>query len=152
MPDVVSGADYVAEVLCELIPCEGTVVHVFDLGRREFVVVRARGPAAREALMYRTPDSDPLVHEVMRRGSMVSNGAPPTRASAFELLGVNAKIVLSSSVKLGGRYLGLIELANPRGGTPFHEGEINAVEYVCEQFAAFVASRPVVLEADTVLA
>jgi hypothetical protein len=151
MPDITSGADYVLNVLFEFIPCEGMLVHVFDLGRREFVVVRAHGPSTRDALLYRTPDTDPLVVDVMRRRSIVMNGLAPRHSGAFERLGVQAKQVLSGAARQGGRYLGLIELANPLGGAPFHEGEKNALEYVCEQFADFVASRPLVLDEDIVL-
>jgi len=151
MADIVSGADFVLNVLYDLIPCEAMLVHVFDLGRREFVVVRAHGPNFREALLFRTPDSDPLVLQVMRQRSIVSNGAPSLRSGAFERQGVHPAQVLSGSARQGGRYLGFIELANPQGGTPFHEGEAHALEYVCEQFAAFVAARPVVLDEDLVL-
>jgi hypothetical protein len=150
MPDIVSGADFVVRVLGDLIPCEATLVHVFDLGRREFVVVRARGPHAAKAVMFRTPDTDPLVIEVMRRPSMAANGKAPTHSGAFDALGVEPRQVMVRGARQGGRYLGLIELGNPQGGSPFHEGEVNALEYVCEQFAEFVASRPVVLEEDVV--
>lgn len=151
MGDLPSGADYVLNVLFELIPCEGMLVHVFDLARREFVVVRAHGPSMRKALLFRTPDSDPVVVAVMRQRSVVSNGLTPLHSAAFERLGVQAKQVLSAAARQGGRYLGLIEIANPSGGAPFHEGEKHALEYVCEQFAEFVAARPLILDEDIVL-
>jgi hypothetical protein len=151
MVDLVSGADFVVRVLSEMIPCEGTVVHAFDLAKHEFVVIRARGPKQRDALLHRTPDDDPLVHAIMRARSLSTNGSSPTRSGAFEKLGVEPRAVLAGAARQGGRYLGLIELANPQGGTPFHEGEVNALEYVCEQFAEFVSQRPVVLDPDVVL-
>ena len=149
--DLVSGADFVARTLADVIPCEAIAVHAFDLGRREFVVVRARHPNARKALLHRTSDVDPVVREIMRHRSLISNGASPLRSGAFAKLGVEVKTALTGSVRHGGRYLGLIELVNPAGGTPFHEGEASALEYVCEQFADFVASRPIVLDPDVVL-
>jgi len=151
MVDLMSGADFLVRVLAELIPCEGIVVHAFDLARHEFVVVRARGPHVREALLFRTPDDDPLVHEIMKKRSIASNGSAPVRSGAFEKLGVETRFALCGAARQGGRYLGLVELANPLGDTPFHEGEVNAFEYVCEQFAEFVAQRPVVLDPDVVL-
>lgn len=151
MMDLVSGADFVVRVLSELIPCEGTVVHAFDLAKHEFVVIRARGPKQRDALLHRTSDADPLVHAVMRRRSLATNGSSPTHSGAFEKLGVEPRAVLAGAARQGGRYLGIIELANPQGGAPFHEGEANALEYVCEQFAEFVSQRPVVLDPDVVL-
>jgi hypothetical protein len=149
--DLVSGADFVARTLADVIPCEAIAVHAFDLGRREFVVVRVRHPSARKALLHRTSDADPIVREIMRHRSVISNGASPLRSGVFAKLGVEVKTALTGSVRQGGRYLGLIELVNPAGGTPFHEGEASALEYVCEQFADFVASRPIVLDADVVL-
>jgi hypothetical protein len=149
--DLVSGADFVVRVLAELIPCEGTVVHAFDLAKHEFVVIRARGPRQRDALLHRTSDVDPVVHAIMRTRSLATNGSSPTRSGAFEKLGVEPRAVLAGAARQGGRYLGIIELANPQGGTPFHEGEANALEYVCEQFAEFVSQRPVVLDPDVVL-
>ncbi|HTQ07944.1 MAG TPA: hypothetical protein VMI54_29025 [Polyangiaceae bacterium] len=151
MGDIPSGADYVLNVLFDLIPCEAMLVHVFDLARREFVVVRAHGPSMRKALLFRTPDTDPVVTSVMRQRSVVSNGAAPVHSAAFDRLGVQAKQILSGAARQGGRYLGLIEIANPVGGAPFHDGEKHALEYVCEQFAEFVASRPLVLDEDIVL-
>lgn len=151
MGDIPSGADYVLNVLFDLIPCEAMLVHVFDLARREFVVVRAHGPSMRKALLFRTPDNDPIAVQVMRERSVVSNGAAPVHSAAFDRLGVEAKQVLSAAARQGGRYLGFIELANPAGGAPFHDGEKHALEYVCEQFAEFVASRPLVLDEDIVL-
>jgi len=155
MADLVSGAEFVLHVLRELIPCDGILVHVFDLGKREFVVVRAHGPNARGALLHRTADNEPLVRGVMsRRGALILDGAPtstPPVSSSLSKLGIQPTAVLCGAARLGGRYLGLIELANPAGGQPFHEGEANALDYVCEQFAEFVASRPVVLDADVVV-
>ena len=154
MADMVSGAEFVLRVLRELIPCEGIVIHVFDLGKREFVVVRAHGPNARAALLHRTPGDEPLVRSIMaRRGATILDGAPnrPPASSSLTKLGIEPRAVLCGAARLGGRYLGLIELANPQGGQPFHDGEANALDYVCEQFAEFVASRPVVLDADVVV-
>jgi hypothetical protein len=149
--DLISGADFVVRVLSEMIPCEGTVVHAFDLAKHEFVVIRAQGPRQRDALLHRTPDADPVVHAIMRTRSLLTNGSSPTRSGALEKLGVEPRAVLAGAARQGGRYLGIIELANPQGGAPFHQGEVNALEYVCEQFAEFVSQRPVVLDPDVVL-
>ncbi|MEO7034662.1 MAG: hypothetical protein ABI548_12205 [Polyangiaceae bacterium] len=55
---------------------------------------------------------------------------------------------LCGPVKQGGRYLGLTELVNPVGDTPFHQSELNALDYICEQFAEFLSNKPIVLSAD----
>ena len=43
------------------------------------------------------------------------------------------------------------EPEQPIGDAPVHETEINALDYVCEQFAEFLANRPIVLDADMIL-
>ena len=43
------------------------------------------------------------------------------------------------------------DILNPLGATPFHQGEINALDYICEQFAEFLANRPIVLDADLIV-
>ena len=155
MADLISGAEFIVQVLGELIPCEAVAVHVYDLGKREFVLVRAHGPKARDALLHRTADDEPLVRDIMsRRSATILDGAPansPPVSSSLSKLGIQPRAVLCGAARLGGRYLGLIELANPHGSEPFHANEANALDYVCEQFAEFVASRPIVLDADVVI-
>jgi hypothetical protein len=155
MPDLVSGASFVLKTLRDLLPCEGTLIHVFDIDRSEFAVVRAYGPNAAETLLFRTPGSDPLMSEVMRHNGALSiadvTADPRFANGAMARLGVSPRSVLCGAARQGGRYLGMIELANPSGGTPFQENEQSALEYLCAQFAELVANRPVVLEPEIVL-
>lgn len=150
--DIAQGSDFVLNVLEEIIPSEISLIHVFDINTRNFVVVRARGPGTEKVMMRATPDSDSQIVELMRRDRALAhrpNGQ--SEHGCWGLLGNGVSEVLSGAVRQGGRYLGLVELANPLGGTPFHESEINAFDYICAQFADFVASRPIVLEADVIL-
>jgi GAF domain-containing protein len=155
MPDLAAGAEYVLHALQRVVPSEGALVHVFDINARQFVVVRAAGPHAGELLLLRTPDTFPLFRDALRRSrSIVFREIPEDdryRGGRFEALGVHVKLALCGPVQLGGRYLGIVELVNPLGGTAFHEGEVNAIDYICHQFAEFVASRPMVLDADAVV-
>jgi hypothetical protein len=155
MPDIVTGAEYVLNVLSRVLPCQGVLVHVFDINTRQFVVVRAIGPGAREVLLHRTPDTFPLFREAFRRARALSFPAASNeeayRNGRFERLGVAVNVALCGAVQQGGRYLGILELVNPVGGEPFHDSELNAVDYICEQFADFVASRPIVLDDDAVV-
>jgi hypothetical protein len=154
MPDIVAGAEYVISVLARVMPSEGTLVHVFDINTRQFVVVRALGPNGAQVLLERTPDTFPLFREAFRRGRSLSFAsiAPEDGFDGrWERLGVAVRAAICGPVKHGGRYLGVIELANPAGGGPFHDSEVNAVDYICEQFADFVASRPIVLDDDAVV-
>lgn len=153
--DVVSGAQFVLGIAQQMLPSSGIIVHVFDINTRHFVVVRAAGPNAAKVLLHRTSDKEPLFVEAMRRTRTlrVDDASKDGRFAAgrWQTLGVEPTSVLFGPVQQGGRYLGVIELANPDGDTPYHEGESNALDYICEQFAEFVAARPIVVDADVVI-
>lgn len=153
--DVAEGAEFVLSVLDELLPCEGVLIHVFDINTGHFVVVRAKGPNAASSLLQRMSDQDPLVRSVMRstHAMSVKNATDDARFGGprWQALGVTPRAALCGGVQLGGRYLGLIELANPLGDVPFHQSELNALDYICEQFAAFLSKKPIVLSADVIL-
>jgi hypothetical protein len=53
---------------------------------------------------------------------------------------------------MGGRTLGLLELANPRDGGAFEAADGNALTYIAKQFAEFLDSHGVLLDPDAVLA
>ena len=153
--DIVTGAEFVLSVLAEVIPCEYALVSVFNINTRKFVVVRAQGPGAERSILHATPDNDGSVVEVMRRGgarAFKATGDARFSGGRFGAFKYPLEQLLCGPVRQGGRYLGLIELGNPLGGKPFHDSEINALDYICEQFADFVASRPVVLDPDVILA
>jgi GAF domain-containing protein len=155
MPDMVGGADYVLGVMLRVMPSEGMLIHVFDINTRQFVVVRAAGPTSRGVLLHRTPDTFRLFRDVFRRSSALAIADASADANfqggRWERLGVTVKSALCGAVKQGGRYLGVIELANAAGGTPFQVSEVNALDYICGQFAEFVASKPLVIDDDAVL-
>jgi GAF domain-containing protein len=155
MQGVAEGAEFVLAAVDSVVPCDGVLIHVFDINARQFVVVRAKGPGAMQVLLHRTPDSEPFIDGIMRRpGSIAIHDAQKdTRVLGprWEALGITPKRALCGPVRQGGRYLGLLEVANPLGDAPFHQNEQNALDYVCEQFAEFLVNRPIVLEADVIL-
>jgi GAF domain-containing protein len=152
---VADGSEFVLGAVESVVPCEGVLIHVFDINKRQFVVVRAKGPGAGQTVLHATPDGDEFFAGVMRRpGSVVIHDTARdgrVLGARWEALGVKPTRALCGPVRLGGRYLGLVEVANPLGDAPFHQTEQNAIDYVCEQFAQFLANRPIVLEADVVL-
>jgi hypothetical protein len=149
MPDVASGAEFLLATLSQVIPAEAVLIHVFDINTRHFVVVSAKSPTSESVLSYRTPDQDPFFAHVMRHvGALVlpdTASDPRFAGGRWDLCGAHPRSVLCGAVRQGGRYLGLVEIANPEGDTPFQQGEVYALDYVCEQFADFLASRPIVL-------
>ena len=153
--DVAEGSEFVLSVLNELLPCEGVLIHVFDINTGHFVVVRAKGPQANAVLLQRMSDQDPLVRSVMRSTHAISVKDAQRRRALHRpaLAGARRapRAALCGGVQLSGRYLGLIEVANPHGDAPFHQSELNALDYICEQFAEFLSKKPIVLSADVVL-
>jgi hypothetical protein len=154
LTDIAQGSDFVMAIIRAILPSEAVTIHVFDIDSSNFVVVRA-SPAVPDVLLLRMPDDDPLLRDVMARQGCArfDHAADDLRfeSKLWTVLGVTPRQVLVGPVKHGGRYLGLIQVVNPSGGTPFHDAEANALEYLCKRFADFIASRPVVLEADTVI-
>jgi GAF domain-containing protein len=155
MPDMVSGAEFVQNVLSQTLPCDGMLIHVFDINKREFIVIRASGPNARDALLHITSDPDPRFSQFMRSPGVfkLDTALDDERFSGgrWQKVGVPVETVLVGGVKQGGRYLGVIELANPMGGEPFSDGEVNALDYICGQFADFLVNRPIITDRDVVI-
>jgi GAF domain-containing protein len=155
MRGVADGAEFMLAAVESIVPCDGVLIHVFDINTRQFVVVRAKGPGTMQVLLHRTPDTDPFFNAVMRRpGSVAIHDVasdPRVLGPRWDTLGVKPVRALCGPVRQGGRYLGLLEVVNPLGDAPFHQTEQNAIDYICEQFAEFLVNRPIVLEADVIL-
>ena len=155
MRDMVTGVEFVLGILTKLLPSQVALIHVFDINARAFVVVRAKGPGSHTLVLHRTEDQNPFFQTAMRRSvsTRIDDARGDDRFAAGRWSKVDCQIeaALFGPVNQGGRYLGAIELANPEGGGPFFESEAHALDYICEQFAEFLASRPLVLEDDVVL-
>jgi GAF domain-containing protein len=66
-------------------------------------------------------------------------------------IGVVPRSLICAPVTKGGRYLGLIELANPHDGRSFRESDGHALTYIGQQFGDFLADRGVMLDPDAVV-
>jgi GAF domain-containing protein len=128
------------------------MAHLYDIDRREFVVVFARGPGAMAVRGLRTSDADPLAAEAMRTpGAVMLRDGDDPRAGGrrWELLRAVAEAPIVSiacaRVAQAGRFLGMIELANLEGGGAFAEGDEHALAYMAERFTEYVAAHGVVL-------
>jgi GAF domain-containing protein len=152
-PDLVSGTDLALVTLWEVVPCAGTLIHVYDIDHGGFVVVRAAGPDRRGVLLHRTPEDDPVLAAALRSGRAVRADGPGDRPARerWAKLGVNPEHTLSAGIQKDARLLGAIELANPITPEPFTPAEENALLYLCEHLADFIAQRPLVLDDDVVI-
>jgi hypothetical protein len=64
----------------------------------------------------------------------------------WRAIGVELTSLVCAPIELSGRYLGLLELADPLDGQAFNEGDGNALTYIGQQFAEFVAARGVIVD------
>ncbi|APR83724.1 DNA-binding protein HU [Minicystis rosea] len=150
--DALEGAEFVLTLALEKLPSELGVVSLFDMNKREFVIVRQSG--GKSALNARQPERAPLAFQAMRkqRAIVVSDkeGAAKAMDDRFRTIGVEIKSLIVAPVELGGRFLGLIEIANPLDGGAFTEGDGNALTYIGQQFAEFVAQHGVIVDAAAI--
>jgi hypothetical protein len=147
--DSLEGAEFVLQLTLEKLPSEVGVVSLFDMNTREFVVVRQSG-GPRSALCARQPEKAPLALSAMRRRHAIvvadREGAERAMDDRWRAIGVELKSLVCAPIELSGRYLGLLEVANPVDGKAFNEGDGNALTYIGQQFAEFVASRGVIVD------
>ncbi|KYF52013.1 hypothetical protein BE08_06635, partial [Sorangium cellulosum] len=154
LQDTLAGADFILALTVEKIPCAIGLVSLFDINRREFVVVRQHG--GKSALLARLSERAPLALAAMRsrRAVVVPDAASDERVTddRWKATGVELRSVVCAPVEIAGRYLGLLEIANPLDGKPFSESDGNALTYIGQQFAEFVGARGVVTEPGLVTA
>jgi GAF domain len=153
--DTVDGGDFCLALAMTKLPSLAGIVQLYDIDRREFVVTNTRGEGAGKLLLRRFPESDPLLAAAMRKRSAVvvpdALQSEATSSERYATIG-GARSLIVAPVMLSGRFLGAIELLNPIDGEPFTESDGNAVTYIAEQFAEFVASRGVVTDPERISA
>ncbi len=142
--DPISGGDLCLTIATEAIPSRAGIVHLYDMGRREFVVASTSGEAIKRLTSRRHPESDAMLSRAMRSPealviASLADDEMPVAPRYVELGGVRSLVVARATVR--GRCFGAIELIDPLDGFPFTTVEGNAIAYIAQQFAEFVASR-----------
>ena len=152
--DALEGANFVLSLAVEKLPSAIGMVHFYDFPRRSLVTVRAIGPNASSLLLHVTSEKDPLAAEAMRRqrAIVIANAQYDARvhASRFAHFKTPLTSVVSAPIQHGGRFFGLIELANPLDEKPFTEADANAIGYMGEQLAEFLSERGIVLDPERI--
>jgi hypothetical protein len=152
--DSLSGAKFILSLILEKLPSDAGMVHFFDINTLEFVVVRAVGKGSGRVLLCRTPEKDLLVAPAFRlhRSVVVADAKEDARLTGarWGLLNMDVRSVVVAPVEQGGRFLGLIELVNPRDGGVFSEGDGHGLTYLGEQFAEFLAARGLLLDPERI--
>ena len=155
MENALQGADFVLALALEKLPSKVGLVSLFDINSREFVVVRQIG-GSRNGLLLRLPDSARLQRKAMKLSRAVAIPEVHTQRQMvdhrWEEIGVAPRSLLCVPVERHGRYLGLIELANPHDGLPYTDSDGKALTYIGEQYAEFLDKCGLVVDPDEVLA
>ena len=153
--DAVEGGDFCLALALEKLPAHTGIVHLYDIDKREFIITSTRGTITESLLLRRHAESDPLLSAAMRkRRTVVVPDAAQGDAVGLERYSAmgGAKSVMIAPVMQSGRFLGAIELVNPLDGAPWTEDDGNALSYIGEQYAEFVAARGVVTDPERITA
>ena len=149
--DAIDAAQFVLGLALEKLPSKVGFVSLFDIDRREYVVVHQVGGRASGVLLC-APQTMALASLAMKEKRAVLSDDPQTLNDPRWLAaGVKIRQVMCAPVQLRGRYLGLIEMADPYG-MPFGEAECNALTYIANQFAEFLVQSGVLLDPDVIVA
>lgn len=153
LPSIGAGAAFVLEMIEEHIPCDAALIHVLDIDAREFVVARALGPGSRDVLLSRTPAAGSRQEEALRRQVTLELDVASAgdRDTLWPTLGVDVARAVCAPVHQSSRDLGAIELGRLASRPAFSRGQLSALEYICDQFAEFIADRPLVVSPSSLL-
>jgi GAF domain-containing protein len=151
--DSVEAAAFTLRHAMENLAADAGVVHLYDINRREFVIVHAEGPGAAALRGLRTGDADPLAAEAMRtRGALIVPVAAfdprvsgQRWAALTEAAGKPISAIACVRAAQAGRFLGLIELTHLEGPGAFAAGDEHALAYIADRFTEFVAAHGVLL-------
>lgn len=161
LTDPLDGAEFALRVTLEALPSELAIVSFFSLDSREFVAVRVAGTAATPGLvdavlLARTQEKSPISHRAMRSNQAVvldsAAASALTEDPRWSQSQLSFRSAICTPVALGGRYLGLIEVANPLDGEPFTSADGNAMTYIGQQLAEFLGQRDTTIDPERVRA
>ncbi len=144
--DSIEGGDFCLQLALEKLPARVGLIWLYDIDRREFAIVSAQGAAAQGLVGRRLPETEPVLSSAMRKRRAVLLSPADIAEHAGPIGG--ATHVLLAPVMQAGRFLGAIEMADPIDGVPFSELDANAITYMAEQYAEFVAARGVILDRE----
>lgn len=149
--DVREGARFVGRLIEAKMQPAIALVHLYDINSRHFVVMSALGSRKEVLLEYATPDDDPLASEIMKSDEAIlvlDPASDPRLSRGRWRLAEPKKSVLCAPVAVDGRYLGLLEIADPTDGSEFTEEDRNVLTYIATAFAQYLNGKGVVLGGD----
>ncbi len=160
--DPLEGADFVLRVALDNIPSALAMISFFSFDSRDFVVVRAAGEnipplALQGVLLKRVGERAEIPLRAMRSQQTVvldeDRAADALAADPrWRAAGILPLHYMCAPVSLGGRYLGLLEIANPCDGVRFSDADGHALTYMGQQLAEFLGQRDLVLDPERITA
>ncbi len=144
--DSIEGGDFCLGLALEKLPSRIALIYLYDIDRREFVIVCASGQTPEGIIGKRFSENEVALSNAMRKRRAILL-APEEIAEHATMIG-GAKSMLLAPVMQAGRFLGAIEIADPADAAPFNELDANAISYMAEQYAEFVAARGVLLNRE----
>ncbi len=150
--DALVAARFCLSVVGELIPCRAAMVHLFDIERREFIVVDATGAHADDLRLTKQAANDPLLRVAMVAKTPLTWGRmPDTVTQHIDRLAPlgNVREILAAPILSGARWLGCIELVDPENGS-FGVGHENALAYVADGYARFLGEHGVIVDVGAI--
>ncbi len=157
--DTLEAADFALALVLDSIPSAVALCSFFDINTREMVVVRqAVSPAFTSlpnVLTLRASEFTPLIAKTMRAGRSLVVPASDcgifSEDARWRALGHTPRSAISTPVAAGGRYLGLIEVADPLDDAPFTEADGHALTYIGGQFSEYLAQREIDVTPERIL-
>ncbi|MBK8216952.1 MAG: hypothetical protein IPK71_24770 [Myxococcales bacterium] len=143
--DAIEGADFCLQLAQEVIPSRACFAHFFDLEKREFCLVRAKGEATDDLVGKRHLEAEPILSAAVKARKAMVRGSEDAMTARYTTIG-GAKSLVVAPVLVAGRTLAILEMVNPNDGAPYTQDEANAMTYIAEQFAEFLSSRGLVFD------
>ena len=143
--DAIEGADFCLQLAQEVIPSRACFAHFFDLEKREFCLVRAKGAATEDLVGKRHLEAEPILSAAVKARKAMVRGGEDAMTARYTTIG-GAKSLVVAPVLVAGRTLAILEMVNPNDGAPYTQDEANAMTYIAEQFAEFLSSRGLVFD------
>ncbi len=149
--DAIEAGDFCLSLAADRLPSRVALIHFYDIDRREYVLVCARGQGTDALLTGRNPESEPVLSAAMRkrRGMLLNDTNKLLDSPVFKSVNGGASAVVAP-VMQAGRFLGTITLVDPLDGAPFTELDANAMSYMAEQLAEYLGARGIVVDPERV--
>ena len=103
------------------------------------MLLRAQGPRAADQLGTRQSEAGSVPGEALREQRVLR--VPGERVRLWSALGLEIEHGLCAPLQLRNRSYGAIELGRSGSEGEYSDGELKALEFICEQFSEFLAER-----------